>query len=148
MKFAAAYWIPFVVSTMICVPTLAQETTYPLTVNISGGKPGVGQAVLSLYSSSESYLKHPLREETKPVDGEGQSTFVLSQLPPGTYGVVVVHDEDNNGKLNKGFLGIPTELVGFSNNAKIFLGPPSFEETAFVLSGPLTIEVVLGKAKE
>jgi uncharacterized protein (DUF2141 family) len=148
MKIATAYWIPFVVSAMICVATFAQETTYPLTVNVSGGKPGIGQAVLSLFSSPESYLEHPLREETKLVDGKGQSTFVLRQLQPGTYAVVVVHDEDRNGKLNKGFLGIPTERVGFSNNAKILLGPPSFDETAFVLSGPLTIEVVLGKAKE
>ena len=148
MKLAAAYWTLFVFSTMICMPTFAQEATYPLTVNVSGGKPGVGQAVLSLFSSSESYPKHPLREETRLVDGEGQTTFVLGQLRPGTYAVVVVHDEDGNGKLNRGFLGIPTELVGFSNNAKILFGPPSFDKTSFVLSEPLTIEVVLGKAKE
>ena len=60
----------------------------------------------------------------------------------------VIYDKDLNGKLNTGLLGIPTELVGMSNNAKGTLGPLSFKEASFPLSRPLDVDIVLGKAKD
>jgi uncharacterized protein (DUF2141 family) len=35
--------------------------------------------------------------------------------------------------------GIPKEPYGFSNNAKGFMGPPSFEDAKFVLDHDKTI---------
>lgn len=133
---------------LIGSPVIAEEMKYPLTVTVSGAKPGTGQAVLSLFSSPDNYLKTPLIKETRPIDGSGRVTFILEPLDPGIYAVSIVYDEDGNGKLNTGFLGIPTEMVGFSNNAKGTFGPPSFTETSFTLSSPHTIEVILGKAKK
>jgi uncharacterized protein (DUF2141 family) len=95
----------------------------------------------------------------KPVDHRGEVVFSLDRLDAGTYALSIVYDEDNNGKLNSGFLGIPTELdrlfilwmngplVGFSNNAKGLFGPPAYEKASFILSVPLTMDIVLGKAK-
>ena len=120
---------------------------YPLTVHVSGAIPGRGLAVLSLFSSSDNYLKSPLLKRTSPIDGNGSANFVIERLSVGRYAVSIVYDEDSNGRLNTGFLGIPTELIGFSNNAKGTFGPPSFEKTSFTRSGPRTIEVRLGKAK-
>ena len=45
------------------------------------------------------------------------------------------HDENGNGEFDQGFLGIPLEDYGFSNGASGFLGPPSFSDAAFPLSG-------------
>ena len=47
-----------------------------------------------------------------------------------------MHDENRNGKLDTNFLGIPKEGVGASNNPKSRFGPPSFEESMFVLDCP------------
>ena len=126
----------------------AQESTHQLVVRVSGATPGRGQALLSLFSSPENYLNTPLREKAEPIDENGEVIFVLEQLKPGTYAVSIVYDEDGNGRLNTGFLRIPTELVGFSNNVKGAFGPPSFENASFVISGPHEIEIMLGKAKD
>ena len=138
-----------ILSLMFGIPASATggESKYPLTVHVSGALPGRGLAVLSLFSSSETYLKEPLVKRTKPIDAAGSATFVIEQLKAGTYAVSIVYDEDSNGKLNTGFLGIPTELVGFSNNVTGTFGPPSFDKTSFTISGSRSLEIRLGKAK-
>ena len=47
-------------------------------------------------------------------------TLVLHfKLPAGKYAVQVMHDENDNGKLDANFMGIPTEGYGFSNNPQV-----------------------------
>jgi uncharacterized protein (DUF2141 family) len=62
-------------------------------------------------------------------------------VPPGNYSVTVIHDEDSNGKLDKNFLGMPKEGFGFSNDPRIFFGPPSFKKTVFEVKGPTKIQI-------
>lgn len=63
----------------------------------------------------------------------GDSAVVVSDVPPGTYAVQAVHDENNNGTLDRpGFL--PTEGLGFSRDAPMRLGPPRFRDAAFELT--------------
>jgi len=133
---------------LVSFPSASDQQGISLTVKVSGATPGKGQAILSLFASSDSYLKQPAISKTRHVDSNGQVVFKLAQLHVGTYALSIVYDEDSNGKLNTGFLGIPAELVGFSNNAKGLFGPPAFEKAAFTLSVPTTINILLGKAKD
>ncbi len=149
MKTRTSRCILLLLTVMIAAPVSATggENRYPLTVHVSGAIPGKGLAVMSLFSSSDTYLKEPLVKRTKPIDGAGNTVFVIEQLHAGTYAVSIVYDEDSNGKLNTGFLGIPTELVGFSNNVTGTFGPPSFEKASFSLFEPRSLVITLGKAK-
>ena len=45
--------------------------------------------------------------------------------------MVVFHDANANGRLDLGFVGIPIEGYGFSNNVRPVLRAPSFESVAF-----------------
>jgi len=119
-----------------------------LTVYVDGAIPGKGRVMLSLFSSAASYMKKPHISIAKSVGNTGQVQFALQPLEPGTYALSVIYDEDSNGKLNTGFLGVPTELVGFSNNVRGLFGPPDFAEAAFLLSTPQTIHINLSKAKD
>ena len=65
----------------------------------------------------------------------GQSTVTLTGLKPGRYAVQVFYDENGNGKVDRALFGIPKEGVGFSNDAKIKLGPPKWEEAEFDYDG-------------
>jgi uncharacterized protein (DUF2141 family) len=56
-------------------------------------------------------------------------------IRPGTYALVVVHDENMNSKLDNNWLGIPAEGYGFSKDAKAILGPPSFSAASFPYDG-------------
>lgn len=72
----------------------------------------------------KSFLQGSL-PATKALEG------VTLKLPDGIYAVSVIHDENDNGKLDTNILGIPKEGFGFSNNPRIFFGPPSFEKASF-----------------
>lgn len=52
----------------------------------------------------------------------GTASTIFTQLPPGRYAIIVVHDEDDDGRMSKGALGVPTEGYGFGNDARGFLG--------------------------
>lgn len=62
-------------------------------------------------------------------------TVVLENIRPGTYGVQVHHDENGNGEMDFGLLGIPKEGFGFSRDAKPGFGPPDFDEVKFEVAG-------------
>lgn len=66
----------------------------------------------------------------KPLGQEEKLHF--SDLPPGSYAVMVMHDENDNGKLDSNFMGMPIEGYGFSNNPNV-MRKPTFEEARFEL---------------
>lgn len=63
-------------------------------------------------------------------------------LPPGRYGVIVFHDENDDGRLDKNMLGMPTEGYGFSNNATGFFSAPSFDDAAITVGSGVTHTVI------
>jgi uncharacterized protein (DUF2141 family) len=65
----------------------------------------------------------------------GSVTVRVPNVPPGAYAVQAWHDENDNGKIDTNFLGIPREGIGFSRDAPFRFGPPSFSDAAFRL-GP------------
>ena len=66
---------------------------------------------------------------------KAQARCDFMDIPPGTYAMVVIHDENMNGKLDTNALGIPKEGYGFSNDAKKWLGTPSFSAASFPYDG-------------
>lgn len=49
--------------------------------------------------------------------------------------MAVFLDHNEDGELNRNFLGIPTEKFGFSSNPIIKSGPPKFGESAILVVG-------------
>lgn len=58
----------------------------------------------------------------------------IDGLPYGQYAIAVIHDANNNAKLDT-LLGIPREGFGFSRNPTINFGPPRFKAAEFPLNG-------------
>ena len=70
-----------------------------------------------------------------PYSGDAQSTpgstlVTVENVPPGEYAVQAFQDQTDEGVVHKGFLGIPKEPIGFSNNAPLRLKGPSFRDAA------------------
>jgi uncharacterized protein (DUF2141 family) len=104
--------------------------TGTLVVEVEGLKDDVGSLHASLYASEDGFPTRPekaLRQADVPIAG-GRARVVFAGLRPGAYAVAAYHDENGNGKLDTGFLGIPSEGLASSNDAKGFMGPPSFEK--------------------
>lgn len=63
-----------------------------------------------------------------PAGEARQVTF--AHVPPGHYAIALLHDENSNGKADRALL-IPREGFGFSRDAKVVMGPPSFADAMF-----------------
>jgi uncharacterized protein (DUF2141 family) len=63
------------------------------------------------------------------------ATCTLNAPAPGTYAVAFGHDENSNGRVDQGFLGIPLEGYGFSNDARPGLSAPGFDACRVVYRG-------------
>ena len=106
-----------------------------LTVTVTGAQPLVGQMMVSLFNSKKTFLKTPVATQNLPVGNDGRAVFVFEGLAPGEYAASAIWDEDMDGELDTGFLGIPKEKVGFSNNAKGSMGPAPYKKAKFMF-GP------------
>ncbi len=67
------------------------------------------------------------------IDGD-HVTVRFENLPFGEYAIVMVHDENRSGDMDRGFLGVPKEGFGFSNNFRPTFSAPSFEQAKFLLN--------------
>ena len=64
-------------------------------------------------------------------------------LKNGVYAIKVLVDNNDNGKIDVNFFGIPKEQFGFSNNVLGILGVPKFEKASFKLNSNKKIEIKL-----
>ena len=64
----------------------------------------------------------------------GEVVVTFPNIAPGVYAVQVHLDEDDDGRINRNFFGIPREGLGFSNDAPFRFGPPRFGDAAVSLS--------------
>ena len=71
---------------------------------------------------------------TRIVRAGANMSINFGAVPDGRYAIALVHDENGNGKLDKRLM-IPREGFGFSRDAPVRMGPPSFAEAAFPVGG-------------
>ena len=106
-----------------------------LTVVISGFNNDDGLMKIVLNNSSEDYESQDddyRRGQGSVKNNVADVTFW--NIPYGEYAIKVYHDANNDDKLNKNFLGMPTEEYGFSNNARGSFGPPSWDDAKFMFN--------------
>ncbi len=85
-----------------------------LIVQITNVTSEEGQIILAIYNSSENYDKRIAFQEVK-LKPEIDTVIFETNVPDGEYLVMLVHDINNNGKLDTSFIGMPKEPVGLSN---------------------------------
>jgi uncharacterized protein (DUF2141 family) len=107
-----------------------------LTMEVSRIREPTGTIRVSLYDSAnqKAFPTDPNKTYAKyvlPIEGS-RAYLEIDNLPAGTYAIALFHDENENSVLDQGFMGIPKEDYGFSNNAHGGLfGPPKFSKAAF-----------------
>ncbi len=125
----------------------ADTGSFSVTVRVEGLRNSKGIIQYSLYDHGGTIpdlkLKNALVKKAGTIEN-GISVITFNNLPEGEYAVSVVHDENENGKIDKGFL-LPKEGIGFSNITVIsLLNRPNFSKASFELKEDrtLTIKVV------
>ncbi len=117
------------------VPASATVPAVTLELTITDVRSDDGRVRVALYDQAERFPKGSGWSEIREVEiHHGVARAIFRSLPEGTYAIAFFHDENDNGKFDQGFLGVPLEGFGFSRDAKVVLGPPKFEEAALTLN--------------
>lgn len=116
-----------------------------LTVNVSPLKNNNGLVTAELYNSKDKFLKTPYKKETSVIKSN-TAVITFTDIPKGEYTVMIYHDVNKNGKLEKNFIGMPKEPVACSNNAKGFMGPPKYEDAKFTIAADVKINIRMTSA--
>jgi uncharacterized protein (DUF2141 family) len=139
MSLQCVAWL--VVFVLAHLPSVAfpQSSSCPgIHVQILNIRNSTGTVDCALFDAPEGFPIEVLRSATNVMVIKVRHTQArcdFEDIPPGTYALAVIHDENSNGKLDTNWLGIPTEGYGFSNDVKGSLGAPSFEAASFAYDG-------------
>ena len=78
-------------------------------------------------------------EEVSKVIEDG---LLIDDLEESNYAIAIFHDKNSNDKFDT-FFSIPKEKFGFSNNARVFLGPPKFEDASIFVGQNSIVEIMI-----
>jgi len=107
-------------------------------VTILNIRNSIGTVDCALFDSPNGFPRDVLRSAMRLVVMKVPNTTArcdFEGIPSGTYALVVLHDENMNGKLDTNWLGVPQEGYGFSKDAKAAFRAPSFSDASFVYDG-------------
>jgi uncharacterized protein (DUF2141 family) len=91
------------------------------TVEVRNVRPGQGSLMIAAYADADSYGKKPVTAIRLPA-GEAVMTFQLCGLAGKDVALMLFQDLDNDGKMGRNLLGLPTEPWGSSGTPAMF-GP-------------------------
>ena len=112
-------------------------TKSDLTIIIENISNNNGQLIVGIYNSEASFLKKPLiRKKVRIVNNRVE--LIIKDVEYGEYAISIVHDENNNNKIDFHFYGPPSEKTAASNNAKSSFGPPKWEDAKFLINKDVT----------
>ena len=126
---------------------VAAEAQQGNTINVavSGIKDSNGSIRCGLFNSASTFPKDG--QEVQGVEApiaNGQATCTFNNVAPGAYAVAYFKAAPGQTKMKTGMFGMPQDPYGFSRNATIGMGPPSFNAAAYSYAGgnttwPVTI---------
>ena len=108
-----------------------QNNLIVVVKNINEAK---GNISVALFNNEKDFTDKMLIGR-KTISKLGEVQVVFENVVPGEYAISVMHDANDNGKIDSNAFGIPKEGFGFSNDAMGMFGPPSFEKAKFSFTG-------------
>lgn len=117
---------------LLLSPATALADFTSMTVSVKNLSPPTGTVEVSLFNSEETFMLEPYRQQSGKSSENGEFKTQFTDLAAGEYAVVVVHDANDNGKLDPGFLGFGGENYGYSNNASSWFGRPDYKDVTIL----------------
>jgi uncharacterized protein (DUF2141 family) len=116
------------------------QLPYSIALTVKGVKSSQGIVTVDLHNDEPAkWLSKGGRVGRVRVPAaQGETRVCIPVSKPGTYAFALYHDKDANLKLNKNWIGLPSEPFGVSNDAPIRLGPPSLKDASLQVTGPAT----------
>lgn len=132
LLLAGASWLTVILSADAKTPTPSGPSTNVIEF-VTHVRNSRGVVRCGLFDR-KGWLKDPVQPALAKPSGTS-ALCVFTGIPEGVYGLSAFHDENENGKLDTNFLGMPVEDYCASRNARGTFGPPSFEDARFSYKG-------------
>ncbi len=112
-------------------------------VQVEGLRNDRGQVLACLTTQPRRFPDCRADAQARKLSIRANSATVLDfgPVPDGRYAISLLHDENGNGKADMALM-IPREGFGFSRNAPVRMGPPSFASAAFAVAGATVRETI------
>ena len=118
--------------------TYNEETLNDVNVEvvIEGVRSKKGKLVIAIFKDQESFEKRKPIKKVVLNKSEIEGNEIAFNISPGTYGISVLDDENDNNLMDYNFFGMPKEGFGFSNYYHKGLSEPHFDSFQFeILDG-------------
>ena len=128
-KFALALGLAFIAFT-----TKAQDASRAtITVTIENVLSD-GGTILGGLHTADTFMKGQGVVNAMAPAKAGEVTLTFENVEPGTYAIMVMHDENDNKQMDMEANGMPKESYGTSGEMNMY-GPPSFDGAKFEVTG-------------
>ena len=124
----------FTLSVVVALSSFNPAADEGIKVTITNLKNNKGFVLVSLFKEGVGYPDKPekaFRKAKVSIAAANKASVIFNSLPSGSYAIAILHDENDDQKMNKNVLGIPREGYGFSNNATAAFGPPRYSKASF-----------------
>ncbi|WP_328700716.1 DUF2141 domain-containing protein [Croceibacterium atlanticum] len=104
-------------------------------IDLTGLRSAKGVVLACMTSQANHFPQCDDDDEAYTLEAPANQALTLTfrDVQPGDYAISVLHDENDNGKVDRVLGMIPKEGFGFSRDAKVKLGPPDFRDAAFTV---------------
>lgn len=114
----------------VSLVSMAQESTgTKITVTINNVTSDQGKVLAGLHTS-ETFMKGPGVQNLESAIENGKVVLTFTNVTPGTYAIMAMHDANDNKRMDYEANGMPKESYGMSGN-DMTMGPPNFTSAQF-----------------
>lgn len=109
-------------------------------IELLGVRSAQGDLVITVYGDRpEDFLaKGTKLAKLRLAPRPGTVVGCLTLPGEGTFALTAFHDEDGDGRLSRGFIGLPVEGYGFPGDPRLIFGPPAFKTVAMAFHQGIT----------
>src|SRR5215217_6567284 len=125
----------FLVLCSIQLPVYAQNKIIATVIGFENDK---GLCRACLFNSETAFKSSKALECVQATVANKKATANFENVADGTYAIFVFHDSNNNGIMDKNWMGIPKEGYGASQNKLPFAAAPKYESNKFSIKNKAT----------
>ncbi len=127
----------------------ADDGSFTVRVTVVGAQATKGIVRGAIFDNADEFPDGRKVGTSSAAVGEGgKAKLRFENLKAGAYAISLYHDANENNEFDKSGIGLPEEQYGFSNDAEIGFGPPSFEDAKFNVKSDRSIEITLQGSEE
>ena len=120
--------------------TACEKLPFSILISVKNIKDDRGTITIDLHGDDpEKFLKSGAKlSRTRIPAVAGEMKICLPVEKAGVYALALYQDRDSDLKLDKTWIGLPSEPFGVSRDAPIRMAAPKHQDAAFEVKGPMT----------